>query len=117
MKVRFNILFTIALSGGLLAALAYDSGKQYAEEDVRAFVLPGTAREAIIARFGKPTYDEKNPKFADGSTKIDEIIYFDLPLRNPPVEQKGVFSGFQVRLKDGKAVDWTSAHSSVHLGR
>src|SRR5437879_2528594 len=115
MKMRLTLLLAIALSVGVPATLAYDSSKWYTEDDVRAFVLPGTTREAIIARFGKPTYDEKNSKFEDGSTKIDEIIYFDLPLRNPPVEQRGVFSGFQVRLKDGKAVDWSSAHSDVHL--
>src|SRR3989442_9868305 len=79
---------------------------QYTEDDVRRFVLPGTTREAIIKRFGEPIVDEKNPKFDDGSTAIDEIIYFDLPSPNPPVEENWAFAGFQVRLKNGKAVQW-----------
>ena len=89
----------------------------YTEDDVRKFVLPGTSREAIIKRFGEPINDWKNPTFEDGSTDIDEILFFDLPGPNPPVEESWVFSGFQVRLKNGKAVQWMSSHRDTHVGR
>ena len=87
----------------------------YTEDDVRAFVQPGTAREAIIRRFGEPVMDEKNPKFEDGYTGVDEIIYYMLPSftqpRKRPPSKEWVFAGFQVRLKDGKAVEWMATHS------
>src|SRR5437762_8393125 len=82
----------------------------YNEDDVRKFVRAGMAREAIIERFGEPEYDEKNPRFEDGSTKVDEIIYYSLPLnalrrtQQQPREER--FTGFQVHLKDGKVLDW-----------
>jgi hypothetical protein len=76
-------------------------------------VQPGTTREAIIARFGEPTVDEKNPKFEGGDTSIDEIIYYHILFRQLPPSPNGdwVFSGFQVRLKEGKAVVWMSSHA------
>jgi hypothetical protein len=98
---------------GLCACSRPATRPPYTEEDVRAFVQPGTSREAIIKRFGEPINDWKNPKFEDGSTDIDEIIFFMLPFeprRGPPPEDS-VFAGFQVRLKDGKAVEWMATHS------
>jgi hypothetical protein len=89
------------------------SRRDYTEDEVRVFVVKGTTREAIIAKFGEPFADEKNPKFEDGSTKIDEIIYFTLPPPPPGVKQDFVFSGFQVRLKEGKAIEWFASHRSV----
>src|SRR5207248_22673 len=89
----------------------------YSESDVRAFILPGTSREAIVKRFGKPVYQEKNPKFEDGSTNIDEILFFNLPAPNPPRNESWVFSGFQVRLKDGKAVEWSASHRDTRVGQ
>jgi len=93
--------------------LAACSRRDYTEDDVRKFVVKGTTREAIIAKFGEPFDDEKNPKFEDGSTKIDEIIYFTLPPPPAGVKEDYVFSGFQVRLKEGKAVEWFASHRSV----
>lgn len=85
----------------------------YTEEDVRAFIKPGTPREAIVKRFGEPRIVEKNPKFEGGYTGVDEIIFYFLPLE--PRKQKKtddwVFSGFQVRLKEGKTVEWMATHS------
>jgi hypothetical protein len=85
----------------------------YTEEDVRAFVQPGTSRAAIFERFGEPLIDEKNPKFEGGYTGVDEIIYYFLPSK--PRQRKPnddwVFAGFQVRLKEGKAVEWMATHS------
>jgi hypothetical protein len=79
----------------------------YTEGDVRKFVLPGTTREAIIKRFGEPTSVEKNPRFDDGSTNVDEIIYYFLPLSSwPRTGGDQRFTGFQVSLKDGKTIDW-----------
>ena len=92
-------------------------GSAYTEEDVRKFVVPGTSRDAIIARFGDPGIDERNPKFEDGSTNIDEILYFRLPLPNPLRNEEWAFSGFQVRLHSGKAVDWAASHSTTHVGQ
>ena len=85
---------------------------RYTEQEVREFVVPGTPLAAIIKRFGEPSSDEKNPRFQDGSTDIDEIVYFDLPLSPPGVRENFVFSGFQVRLKKGKAVVWFATHRS-----
>jgi hypothetical protein len=76
-------------------------------------VQPGTSREAIVRRFGEPTSDWKNPKFEDGYTGVDEIIYYFLPPepRRRKRTDDWVFSGFQVRLKDGKTVEWMATHS------
>jgi hypothetical protein len=104
----------------LLALLAFascsrqavrDSHQTFTEDDVRKFVQPGTPIASIVQKFGEPIHDEKNPKFADGSTNIDEIVYFNLP---PPPGTKGnwVFCGFSVRLKAGMAVDWSSTHEN-----
>jgi len=101
------LIFTL-----ITVVLTSCSRKQYTEDDVRKFVVPGTTREAIIQKFGKSFIDEKNPKFEDGSTEIDEIMYFDLPPAPFGVKEDFVFSGFQVRLKDGKAVRWFSTHRS-----
>src|SRR5436190_1326554 len=86
----------------------------YTEDDVRVFVQPGTSREAIIARFGEPSVDEKNPRFDGGYTGVDEIIHYLLPpeYHQRPRKDDWAFSGFQVRLKDGKAVDWASTHAN-----
>ena len=86
----------------------------YTENDVRKFVIPGTPRDAIIARFGTPLTAEKNPKFEDGNTDIDEIIYFLLPSAPAGTKEDFVFSGFQVRLKEGKAVQWLSSHRTTN---
>ncbi len=91
------------------------ANQSYTENDVRSFVLPGTSREAIVARFGQPNYVQRNPKFEDGSTNIDEIIFFDLPFPNPPRNVKWGFAGFQVHLKEGKAVDWFATHEDIHI--
>jgi hypothetical protein len=67
----------------------------YTEEDVRAFVQPGTSREAIIKRFGEPLVDDKNPKFEGGYTGVDEIMFFHLPFetqRRPRTDDL-IFSG------------------------
>jgi hypothetical protein len=114
----------IAVSAALAACSRHPSpvaptmnDQTYTEDDVRNFVLPGTSREAIIKRFGEPQHQDKNPIFEDGSTAIDEIIYFDLPFPNPPREERWAFAGFQVRLKNGKAVDWMATHQDIYLGR
>jgi hypothetical protein len=91
------------------------STQLYSEDEVRKFVLPGTSRESIISRFGQPTYVQKNPKYDDGSTNVDEILFFDLPSPNPPRSEKWVFSGFVVDLKDGKALRWTASHRDTHV--
>jgi hypothetical protein len=93
---------------------AQDSRQLYNEEDVRKFVLPGTPLTAIIQRFGQPLDDEKNPKFEDGSTNIDEIVYFLLPPPLPGKTEDFEFSGFQVHLKAGRAVDWLPSHRTTH---
>jgi hypothetical protein len=108
------VVAVLTLSGCFRqASLAPDAiRQQYSEDDVRKFVLPGTPRQAIIERFGDPVHDEKNPKFEDGSTDVDEILYFHLPLPPPGTKEDFVFSGFQVGLKNGKAVYWLSSHRS-----
>jgi hypothetical protein len=88
------------------------SRQQYTENDVRNFVIPGTPRDAIITRFGEPVVVEKNPKFEDGSTDIDEILDFYLPSAPRGTKEDFVFAGFQVYLRDGKAVQWMSNHRS-----
>ena len=116
MKARslLAILVLVAsLSGCSRHPLIRNTSYQYTEDDVRKFVLPGTPREAIIQRFGEPEYVSKNPKFEDGSTDVDEIIYFSLPDPSPGVKEDFVFGGFQVGLKNGKAVDWLSSHRST----
>jgi len=105
--------FLILVSFLALVVTACSRHPVYTEQDVRSFVVPGTPLEAIIQRFGQPTYVEKNPKFEDGSTEIDEIVYFDLPLPPPGVKEDYAFAGFQVRLKNGKAVNWFSTHRSI----
>ena len=87
----------------------------YTEQDVQQFVVPGTTREAVVGRFGRPGWVQKNPKFEDGSTNVDEILIFFLPTPSPPRNRKWEFSGFKVRLKAGKAVDWTAVHSDTHV--
>jgi hypothetical protein len=86
----------------------------YTEAEVREFIQSGTPREAIIARFGEPLITEKNPKFDGGWTGVDEIIYYLLPPGDEQRERKEdwAFAGFQVRLKEGKTVDWASTHSN-----
>ena len=113
-----SILLVVTLCASLFACSRKPlnpSGlpQQYTEDDVRQFVLPGATREAIIRRFGEPQIDEKHPRFDDGSTNIDEIMYFFLP--EPPFGTKEdfVFGGFQVGLKENKALDWSSSHRSI----
>jgi len=79
----------------------------YTENEVRKFVKPGMAREAIIERFGEPGQVEKNPRFEDGSRDVDEIIYYSLPVRDWNRHTgENRFTGFQVGLKNRKVVDW-----------
>ena len=84
----------------------------YTEEDVRAFVQPGTSCEAIIKRFGEPLVDDKHPKFEGGYTEVDEIMFYAQPPepRRLRSTDKRTFAGFQVRLKDGKAVEWMGSY-------
>jgi hypothetical protein len=98
---------------GLFACSRSSTRPPYTEEDVRAFVQPGTSREAIIKRFGEPQSDEKNPKFEGDYTGVDEIIYYFLATEHlqRPSKEEWAFAGFQVRLKDAKAVDWSSTHA------
>jgi hypothetical protein len=110
----FTLLVVLALSIQLSGCSRQSSG--YTEEDVRKFVVPGTARDAIVERFGSPVYVQKNPKFEDGSTNVDEILFFSLPEPRPPQNESWVFSGFQVSLKDGKAVRWSASHRDTHVG-
>ena len=90
------------------------SWQLYSEDDVRKFVSPGTPLTAITQRFGQPWHDEKNPKFESVNTNVDEIVYFNLPDAPPGTKEDYVFCGFQVRLKDGKAVDWFSTHRTTY---
>jgi hypothetical protein len=120
MKAILFLAF-LALSGVLAGCSRHappspqNIGQQpYTEDDVRKSVLPGTPRESIVGRFGQPMVDEKNPRFEDGSTNIDEILVFTLPSTNPPKNENWVFAGFQVRLKDGKAVEWSVVHMDTH---
>jgi hypothetical protein len=110
--MKAHSLFAILVLVASLSGCSRSASSKYTEDDVRKFVLPGTPREAIIQRFGDPVIVEKNPKFEDGSTNVDEIIYFHLPLPPPGVKEDFVFAGFQVGLKNGKAVDWLSSHRS-----
>ena len=108
----------VTLSVGLLFGCApKGSGPAYTEEDVRKFVTAGKPREDIIARFGEPVVDQRDPKFEDGNTNIDEILFFVLPDPNPLTNERWVFSGFEARLHAGRAVDWAASHRSVHVGR
>jgi hypothetical protein len=113
-RLRFFLILAASSAVALGQTLPLET---YTEEDVRAFVVPGTPREAIIQRFGQPFSTEKDPKFEDGSHPADEILYFNLPLPNPPKEEQWVFSGFQVWLKGGKAVKWMASHRDVRLPR
>ncbi len=84
----------------------------YTESDVGKFVRAGMLRAEIIKRFGEPMFDEKNPRFEDGSTNVDEIIYYDLPIaaalaHNRDKDSDHRFTGFQVSLKDGRVLDWS----------
>jgi len=110
-----SLLVVLVVVWGQLAGCSRGS-PTYTEDEVRQFVVPGTTREAIISRFGQPVRDWKNPKFEDGSTNIDEILYFFLPSLKPPRNESWVFSGFQVRLKDGKAVQWSASHRDTNVG-
>lgn len=85
----------------------------YTEDDVRKFIVSGTPRNAIVARFGTPLTADKNPKFEDGNSDIDEILYFLLPDAPTGTKEDFVFSGFQVGLKEGKTVQWISSHRST----
>jgi hypothetical protein len=102
--MKTGLLLGIFMLFGMLISCSRQSS-WYTEDEVRKFVQPGTSRETIIQRFGQPIIDEKNPKFDDGSTNIDEILIYVLP-PEPLPPGKFVFSGFQVRLKDGKSVEW-----------
>jgi len=111
--------FVIIIFLALLAVLSCSrqtraTWQLYSEDDVRKFVQPGTPITAIIQRFGRPIYDEKNPMFESAFTNVDEIVYFNLPDAPPGTKEDFVFSGFQVRLKTGKAVDWSSSHRTTH---
>jgi hypothetical protein len=90
------------------------SNQQYTEEDVRKFVTPGTPRAEIIERFGEPVYAQKNPKIEGDGTDIEEIIYFFLPPAPSGTKEHFVFAGFQVRLKNGKTVEWMASHRSSY---
>ena len=108
------VLLVVLVLAGQLTGCSRQS-PTYTEDEVRKFVLPGTSRDAIVERFGRPIYVQKNPKFEDGSTDIDEILVFSLPAPNPPTNESWVFSGFQVRLKDGKAVQWSASHRDIQV--
>src|SRR5438105_3479385 len=106
---RFLLAFTVAIVCGC----GRPGAKQpYTENDVRSFVKPGTSRDAIIARFGQPVSDDKNPKFEGGYTGVDEILFYVLPLQSwkKTRNDETAFVGFQVRLKDGKAVEWMPSY-------
>ena len=115
MKQFVIILFLALFAATSCSRQTRASWQLYSEDDVRKFVQPGTPIAAIIQRFGQPIYDEKHPKFVDSTfTNVDEIVYFDLPDAPPGTKEDYVFCGFQVRLKDGKAVDWFSTHRTTH---
>lgn len=80
----------------------------YTEEEVGAFLKPGTPREAITKRFGQPMSVQRDPTFEDGSKPFDEILYFIfLTTQGHATYGETVFGGFQVNLKDGKVVGWS----------
>jgi len=81
--------------------------RAYTEEDVRSFIKPGTSRDAIIARFGQPVSDDKDPKFEGGYTGVDEIMFYLLP---PQTWRNARFVGFQVRLEHDKTVEWMPSY-------
>ena len=113
--ILFSALFALSsCSRQPSAPVARASYQLYTEDDVRKFIAPGTPLIAIAQRFGEPCVDEKNPKFENGSTNIDEIVYFFLPAAPPGTKEDFAFCGFQVRLKGGKAVDWFSSHRTAH---
>jgi len=114
MKQFVVIMFLALLAATSCSRQTRASWQLYSEDDVRKFVQPGTPVPAIIQRFGQPIYDEKHPKFESAFTNVDEIVYFDLPDAPPGTKEDYVFCGFQVRLKDGKAVDWFSTHRTTH---
>ena len=84
----------------------------YTEQEVREFVVPGTPLEKIIQRFGEPMISEKNPKFEDGSTEIDEIVYFELPLP-PPWGARG----FRILRFSGQAEERESSELVFHQSK
>ncbi len=105
-----GVLLTVSMI--VLCACSRLSDKpSYSEADVRAFVQPGTSRDAIIRRFGEPVFEEKNPKSDSDHAGVDEIIYYSLPLRYYTAKRNGDLHimGFQVRLREGKTVDWSFA--------
>jgi hypothetical protein len=85
----------------------------YTETDVLKFVTPGTPREAIIRQFGRPMSTLKSTVSADG-IDYDETLFFMLPLPPADVKENLAFAGFQVRLKDGKAVRWFPTTRSIN---
>lgn len=114
MKQYVIIMFLTLLAATSCSRQTRASWQLYSEDDVRKFVLPGTPVTAIIQSFGQPVYDEKHPKFEGAFTNVDEIVYFNLPDAPPGTKEIFVFSGFQVRVKDGKAIDWFSSHRTTH---
>jgi hypothetical protein len=114
MKPFVIIMFLTLLAVSSCSRQTRAAWQLYSEDDVRKFVQPGTPLTNIIQRFGQPWHDEKNPKFESTFTNVDEIVYFDLPDAPPGTKEDYVFCGFQVRLKDGKAVDWFSTHRTTH---
>lgn len=90
----------------------------FTEEDVAKRVVPGIERGDIIKQFGRPIYTRKNPQLEKGSTNdVDEILFFETPLPKPLTNEAWAFAGFQVWLKDGKAVKWVASHRDVKLGQ
>jgi len=80
----------------------------FTEEEVGAFLKPGTPREAILNHFGKPISVERNPVFEDGSKSVDEILeYIFLTTQWQGTYGETVFGGLQVDLKNGKIVGWS----------
>ena len=113
MKPSVITIILVLLAATSCSRQTRASWQLYSEDDVGKFVTPGTPLTAIIQRFGQPMIDEKHPKFEGGGTNIDEIVYYFLPDASPRTKEDYVFAGFQVRLKDGKAVNWDSTHRST----
>src|SRR4051794_19499406 len=95
-----------ALFAAVIAGCSERRAPLYSERDVQTFVTVGTPREAIVRRFGDPV-DESS----DGAYKI---LYFRLHSPKPRVREDNVFGGFEVWLRDDKAVRWEAIHRSFH---